>query len=204
MNASICALEIALLDAFAKDQKMKIIDIFSHEYYASPIKYSAVIPLAAEDIVKNACMTINNLGINRLKLKMGKDLPQNQALLKIISETISSKYDLIVDVNGVWDKTTAIRHLPLLSEHGVKVIEQPMATESNDISDFSKVARGFNVTLMADESACTFEDIEKIVTSMTDDGAEFFGDIQTYPETGKKLVYFYGPDGIILEFAQYK
>lgn len=48
------------------------------------------------------------------------------------------------------------------------------------------------------------EDIEKIVASMADDGAKFFGDIQTYPETGKQLVYFYGPDGIILEFAQYK
>ena len=48
------------------------------------------------------------------------------------------------------------------------------------------------------------DDIEKIVASMVDDEVEFFGDVQTYPETGKKLVYFYGPDGIILEFAQYK
>ena len=48
------------------------------------------------------------------------------------------------------------------------------------------------------------EDIDKIVASMANDAAEFFGDIQTYPETGKRLVYFYGPDGIILEFAQYK
>lgn len=48
------------------------------------------------------------------------------------------------------------------------------------------------------------ENIEEIVSSMKEEGVEFFGDIQIYPETGKKLVYFYGPDGIILELAQYK
>jgi catechol 2,3-dioxygenase-like lactoylglutathione lyase family enzyme len=47
------------------------------------------------------------------------------------------------------------------------------------------------------------DDIEALVTRLMDDGTRFFSDVQTYPATGKKLVYFYGPDGIILEFAQY-
>ena len=162
MNASICALEMALLDAFSREQKMKIIDFFSHEYYASPILYSAAIPLGNEDVVKDACKIINRLGINRLKLKVGKDFSQNESLLKIVSENISGKYELKVDVNGVWDKHTAIRHLPLLVKHGVKVVEQPMEPGSGEISDFSKAAGDSDIVLMADESACSFEDIEKI------------------------------------------
>ena len=47
------------------------------------------------------------------------------------------------------------------------------------------------------------EDIDAIVPSLANDGVSFFGDVQTYPETGKRLVYFYGPDDIILEFAEY-
>jgi hypothetical protein len=35
------------------------------------------------------------------------------------------------------------------------------------------------------------------------EGIDFWGEVQTYPETGKKLVYFNGPDGIILELAEY-
>ena len=51
--------------------------------------------------------------------------------------------------------------------------------------------------------AFAVEDIEALVSGLRKDGIQFFGEIQTYPETGKKLVYFYGPDGIILELAQY-
>lgn len=48
------------------------------------------------------------------------------------------------------------------------------------------------------------ERIETLVSALKDDGIKFLGDVQTYPETGKKLVYFYGPDEIILEFAEYQ
>lgn len=47
------------------------------------------------------------------------------------------------------------------------------------------------------------EGIEEIVAGLKDDGIIFFGGVQTYPETGKKLVYFHGPDEIILELAEY-
>jgi catechol 2,3-dioxygenase-like lactoylglutathione lyase family enzyme len=46
-------------------------------------------------------------------------------------------------------------------------------------------------------------DIDALVANLKTRGIDFFGEVQTYPETGKKLVYFHGPDGIILEFAQY-
>jgi catechol 2,3-dioxygenase-like lactoylglutathione lyase family enzyme len=47
------------------------------------------------------------------------------------------------------------------------------------------------------------EDIEAMVASLKAEGIDIWSDVQTYPETGKKLVYFYGPDGIILELAEY-
>ena len=48
------------------------------------------------------------------------------------------------------------------------------------------------------------DDIDALVDRLRMEGIVFFGEIQTYPATGKKLVYCYGPDGIILEFAQYR
>ena len=47
------------------------------------------------------------------------------------------------------------------------------------------------------------EDIEKEVERLKSKGVKFESDVQTWEKTGKKLVYFYGPDGIILELAQY-
>ena len=46
-------------------------------------------------------------------------------------------------------------------------------------------------------------DIEAEGRRLREHGVEFIGEIQTWEKTGKKLVYFHGPEGILLEFAQY-
>jgi catechol 2,3-dioxygenase-like lactoylglutathione lyase family enzyme len=46
-------------------------------------------------------------------------------------------------------------------------------------------------------------DIEGEVLRLQGHGVRFIGPVQTWEKTGKKLVYFHGPDGILLEFAQY-
>jgi len=52
--------------------------------------------------------------------------------------------------------------------------------------------------------AFAVDDIEALVSRLNDEGVSFFSEVQTYPATGKKLVYCRGPEGIILEFAQYR
>ena len=46
-------------------------------------------------------------------------------------------------------------------------------------------------------------DIASVVDKLILAGIKFYSDIRTYPATGKKLIYFKGPDGIILELAEY-
>jgi len=47
------------------------------------------------------------------------------------------------------------------------------------------------------------EDIDLVVSELNQKGIEFMSPVQTYEPTNKKLVYFYGPDRILLELAQY-
>ncbi len=47
------------------------------------------------------------------------------------------------------------------------------------------------------------DNIEKVVQNLRDKGIKFISSIHAYPKTGKRLVYFWGPDGILLELAQY-
>lgn len=51
--------------------------------------------------------------------------------------------------------------------------------------------------------AFAVEDIATEVERLKASGVEFQSGIQVWEKTGKKLVYFYGPDGILLEFAEY-
>lgn len=46
-------------------------------------------------------------------------------------------------------------------------------------------------------------DIDAAVARLGAAGATFLSDIQTWEKTGKRLVYLYGPDGILLELAEY-
>ena len=47
------------------------------------------------------------------------------------------------------------------------------------------------------------DDIQAEVERMKAKGVHFQSDIQTWEKSGKQLVYFLGPDGILLEMAQY-
>ncbi len=51
--------------------------------------------------------------------------------------------------------------------------------------------------------AFVVDDIEQQIEKLKGIGIDCFNDVQTYAKNGKRLVYFYGPEGIILELAQY-
>ena len=46
-------------------------------------------------------------------------------------------------------------------------------------------------------------DIERTVAALQESGVEPLSPIQEFTKTGKKLVYFQGPEGVLLELAQY-
>ncbi len=51
--------------------------------------------------------------------------------------------------------------------------------------------------------AFAVHDIEETVARLREFGVEFLSPIRTWEKTGKRLVYFYGPDRILMELAQY-
>ena len=51
--------------------------------------------------------------------------------------------------------------------------------------------------------AFTVDDIDSMVSKLQAEGIQFLSEVKTYPVTGKKIIYFKGPDDIILELAEY-
>ncbi len=47
------------------------------------------------------------------------------------------------------------------------------------------------------------DDIHAEVRHLKKAGINFLREVKTYEATGKQLIYFYGPDKILLELAQY-
>ncbi|MGA7144278.1 MAG: enolase C-terminal domain-like protein [Desulfobacterales bacterium] len=162
-NSAICALETALLDALGKNQNRYIRDYFSKDFITDSIHYGAAIPLDSREKVTEMCRLIKTLKINTLRLKLGKNLEHNKTMLETVRLVFENDYDLRVDINCGWDNQLAVMHIPLIQEYNVKAIEQPMMPDDPEIADFAQRLQQAGVILMADESACSFDDIKKIV-----------------------------------------
>lgn len=51
--------------------------------------------------------------------------------------------------------------------------------------------------------AFSVQNIEQTVSRLKEFGVTFLSPIRTWEKTGKRLVYFHGPDGILMELAEY-
>jgi len=162
-NASICALETALLDALGKSQSRNIIDYFPKDFMTTRVYYGAALPLAGKQRIVEICELIKKMKVKKVKLKLGKDLSQNREILQAVRTVFGEDCDLKVDINCVWNYALALKHVSLIKNYGITVVEQPMRPddpETADIADLMEKTGG--VVLMADESACSLDDMEKI------------------------------------------
>jgi len=162
-NAAICALEMALLDVLSKSQNKSVLEYFQKDFYISPIYYGATVPLANNQRAMEVCRLVKKMRIKKIRLKMGKGLEQNREAIKTVRLVFGDDCDLRIDSNGAWDYELALKHVPLLKEHKVKVVEQPMMPTDPDIADFASAMQANGIILMADESACSLSDVETIV-----------------------------------------
>ncbi|MFZ7112210.1 MAG: mandelate racemase/muconate lactonizing enzyme family protein [Desulfatiglandales bacterium] len=161
-HSLICALEMALLDALGRQQRRPIADYFPHTFYHDTVSYGAVVPLASPQRVMDFCLRTAELGIKRLKLKLGRNVEQSRAALKAVALVLGNDYELTIDANMAWDYGMAMSHLPLLKSFKVRVVEQPTATEDPDIPRLASAMNEQGILLMADESACCIQDLSWI------------------------------------------
>jgi len=162
-NAAICAAEMALLDALGKSQNKAIIDYFLKDFYTNTVYYGAAIPLGNKLRIMELCELIRKLKINQLRIKMDKDFEQNREAVETVKLVFGDDYDLRIDPNGVWDRDLAFKHIPLITKYKVKVVEEPMSYLDPGFIEFVGLMKSYGVTLMACETVCTLEDLERII-----------------------------------------
>jgi L-alanine-DL-glutamate epimerase-like enolase superfamily enzyme len=92
-----------------------------------------------------------------LKIKLGTD--RDLEILRTIREVTDK--ELRVDANTGWTAKRAIAMLPVLEEHGVTVLEQPLPAA--DLEGLGAVTRVSRIPVIADESCLTAADIPRLV-----------------------------------------
>jgi L-Ala-D/L-Glu epimerase len=92
-----------------------------------------------------------------LKVKLGTD--RDLEILRAIREATDK--EVRVDANCGWTVKGAIRMLPLLSEFGVTVLEQPLPPD--DLDGLAVITAQSDIPVIADESCKTAADIPPLV-----------------------------------------
>jgi len=162
-NAALCGLEMAMLDALGKCERRSIMDYLPKAFVSQSVFYGAVLPLDHTRRIEEMSRIIRKLEIKRVKVKMGRDLKENQNILETVFSVLDKDCHLKVDANGAWDRETALKHLSLIVDYHVEVVEQPMAPGDPEIAEVSGRLKACDAKIMADESACSFHEVKALV-----------------------------------------
>ncbi|MDH5723395.1 MAG: VOC family protein [Alphaproteobacteria bacterium] len=131
------------------------------------------------------------------------DLKQSSDFFQILGFTIEDeallKGEWISKVVGFPD--TEARYIKMKLPDDTIFLElieyyNPVGAKDPDIGKPNQV--GFR------HIAFNVRNIESLTEKLEEANIELFSDIQVFPKTGKKIIYFKGPDDIILELAEYK
>jgi L-alanine-DL-glutamate epimerase-like enolase superfamily enzyme len=92
-----------------------------------------------------------------LKIKLGGE--RDEAVLRAIRAVTDRP--IRVDANAGWTRARALAMLPILKEHGVELLEQPLAAD--DLEGIAAVRRASpGIPVVADESCVVATDIPKV------------------------------------------
>ena len=162
-NSALCSVEMALLDFLGISQSRPVMDYLPAGSYTGKVHYGATVPLGLEERIKKVCGIIKTLGLEHVRVKLGSVFMQNERSMRLVRSSLGDGCELRIDVNGAWDRDLAFKHLNLLSEYRVRVVEQPLMPGNKDLGEFAEKLRARGINLVADESACTIKDVEEII-----------------------------------------
>jgi L-Ala-D/L-Glu epimerase / N-acetyl-D-glutamate racemase len=155
-----CALELAILDLWAKREGKPLWQLFTQKPVPDPYVYSAAIPVVPEQSLSQLLDMIKKLRLEFVKLKIA-DRDSGISTLKLAREYLGSDVDLRVDCNGAFSREEALAFIEELQPFGISTIEQPV--QKTDISGLGFVSRRSSIPVIADESMCTLEDAMQLI-----------------------------------------
>ncbi|HZI56175.1 MAG TPA: enolase C-terminal domain-like protein [Verrucomicrobiae bacterium] len=111
------------------------------------------------------CLLLRLTGRRHIKVKVGRcdDLRR----LQIVSATLGPAVPIRVDANGAWSVDEAISQLRQMQRWNVRSVEQPVA--AHNLDGMRNVREKTGMTVVADESLCSFLDACSIIQARAAD-----------------------------------
>jgi L-Ala-D/L-Glu epimerase len=156
----LCGIETALLDLLCAANSTDIYRLLGKSPVRETMMYGGVLPLLEPDTARKILGMYRDLEIPNLRIKVARDEAHTVRTFTIAREILGESFDLRVDANGSWSEELAHSFIPILTEMGVSIVEEPVGR--NAVLQ-SHLARAFpDVTFVADESVLTISDLKQV------------------------------------------
>ncbi|MFM1801868.1 MAG: hypothetical protein RJA81_1220 [Planctomycetota bacterium] len=169
VNAARCAVEIAILDAYARHfglplgETIRLADSASQiqQGPALPVRYSGAITAETSWKEKVSAVKMRVWGFRQVKIKVGVTGQDDVARLSRIRRRLGKNCDIRLDANEAWSPDEFVRMANLLAFSNPSTFEQPVAHEV--IEDLAKPEYHVPFPVILDESLCGMLDAERSI-----------------------------------------
>jgi L-alanine-DL-glutamate epimerase-like enolase superfamily enzyme len=148
--AAWCALELAVLDAFAKDAGQTIESLLGLSELDGEFVYTAVVGDAPPEAFDAAVREYRRAGFLKFKVKLSGDLDRDRAKMAALRAVANETIEVRVDANNLWRSADeAIRFLSRL-EHPLVAVEEPLGP--GEYGALARVGDALECRIVLDES----------------------------------------------------
>lgn len=164
-NASRCALELALVDALLRSEKMSLREILPPRI--ERVLYSAAVTSARVEGTLRIAKRLRLVGFSHWKVKVGFE--DDQERLEQLRTFLGPDVSLRVDANAAWDLEESIVRLDAWRPLNIAAVEEPLGRSRS--KDLPALRRHGVPPIVVDESFVTVDDARQLIAN---EGVDIF------------------------------
>jgi len=142
------AVDLAVHDALAKSLNIPLYQLLGG--WTNQIPVAWMVGQAGLDEMVRECLEVQERGINSFKVKVGIEPDKDVAVIARLRRELGDKALIYVDANQAFSYQQAVRIIPMLEDHGLGMVEEPILAWNS--SGRLKLAQRIGVPFIGDES----------------------------------------------------
>lgn len=155
---ALAALDIAIWDAFGKEQKKSLLQLLNFNKINTPPIYGTTgwLSLSIDELIEE-CKKYEVLGINAFKIRLGHK--NDYERVKAVRQAMGDNYVLMLDANQRYSLQEAIAVAKKMSDLNIAWLEEPVG---NSISDLLAITQKSPIPIAIGENVFDIKSFENI------------------------------------------
>jgi len=158
--AAWCAIELALLDLFSKQNQNSIEQLLNIPELDGAFAYTAVIGDSSYESFRETVEKYIKVGFNDFKIKINGDAESDYRKLSLLNELTEKKSRIRLDANNLWENADAVVDYLENCPVTIFALEEPL--KKKGISPLIELSKKIKPSIILDESLNKIDELEEL------------------------------------------